>query len=266
MKRRNDAAIRGEAFVHVHGTDCGRRLNAIAAERGAEVEEVDAENFDGALLRYEGESLGLILVRRNIKEPARKLFTVGHELAHYLLPGHGAEPLHCRQQDIESWDENIANTEREANTFAAEILMPASIVGPLTRRPPSFQLVDEIARICASSLTASTYRLIELSTWRVAMVWSVGGQAKWWRASDEFPFTVKRGPLEANTFARDCFAGQRVPDQFEKVPAEAWLTSSNLKAGAMIQEQSRCLPNYNAALTLLFTDEFIEYRSEYAID
>ena len=124
MKKRSDAAIRGEAFVHVYGTDCGQRLHAIAAERGAELEEVDADNFDGALLRYEGEEFGLILVRRGIKEAARKRFTLAHELAHYLLPGHGTEPLHCRQQDIESWDENIANAEREANTFAAEILMP----------------------------------------------------------------------------------------------------------------------------------------------
>jgi hypothetical protein len=48
MKRRSDAAIRGEAFVHVYGTNCGQRLHAIASERGAEVEEVDADNFDGA--------------------------------------------------------------------------------------------------------------------------------------------------------------------------------------------------------------------------
>ena len=264
MKRRSDAAIRGEAFVHLYGADCGRRLQAIAAERGAEIEEVDAVNFDGALLRYEGEDLGLILLRRGIKEAARKRFTLAHELAHYLLPGHGTEPLHCRQQEIESWDENIANTEREANTFAAEILMPLSVVAPLTKRPPSFEMIEAIARSCASSLTASAYRLIELSTWRVAMVWSVGGEAKWWRASEEFPFTIKRGPLNANTFAADCFAGTSLPDDFEDVPAEAWLTSYNLKAGAMIKEHSRCLPNYNAALTLLFTDEFIEYRSDYA--
>jgi hypothetical protein len=263
MKRRSDATIRGEAFVHLHGSDCGRRLAAIATERGAEVEEVDAENFDGALLRYEGESLGLILIRRDIREPGRKRFTLAHEVGHYVLPGHGADSLQCRQQDIESWDENLAKTEREANTFAAEVLMPTSIVAPLTKRPPSFSIVDEIARVCASSLTASTYRLIELSTWRVAMVWSVEGKAKWWRPSAEFPFTIKRGTLDANTFAADCFAGRGAPDQFEDVPAEAWLTSYNLKAGAVIKEHTRFLPSYNATLTLLFTDEFIEYQPEY---
>ena len=266
MKRRSNAAIRGEAFVHVHGTDCSRRLVAIAAARGAEVEEVDAENFDGALLRYEGESLGLILIRHGIKEPARKRFTLAHEVAHYVLPGHGADSMQCRQQDIESWDEHIANTEREANIFAAEILMPTTIVAPLLEQPPSFQIVDEIARACASSLTASAYRLVALSSWRVAMVWSIDGKAKWWRASEEFPFTVKRGTLDTNTFASDCFAEQRVPETFEDVPAEAWLTSYNLKAGAVIKEHSRYLPNYNATLTLLFTDEFIENRSEYASD
>jgi Zn-dependent peptidase ImmA (M78 family) len=266
MKKRSDAAIRGEAFVHVYGTDCAQRLEAIAAERGADVEEVDADNFDGALLRYEDEALGLILLRRDIKEASRKRFTLAHELAHYLLPGHGAEPLHCRQQDIESWDENIANYEREANTFAAEVLMPTSVVMPLLKRPPSFDTVRAIAQQCGSSLTASAYRLVELSTWRVAMVWSVGGAAKWYQPSDEFPFTIKRGPLDANTFAADCFAGATIPDQFEEVTAEAWLSSYNLKAGAMLKEHSRCLPNYDAALTLLYTDEFIEYKSDYETD
>jgi hypothetical protein len=144
--------------------------------------------------------------------------------------------------------------------------MPLIIVSPLSKRPPSFDTAEQIARSCAASLTASTYRLIELSTWRVAMVWSVDGQAKWWRGSEEFPFTIKRGPLDPNTFAADCFAGGSVPDRFEEVSADGWLTSYNLKAGAMIKEHSRCLPNYNAALTLLYTDEFIEYKSDYQTD
>ena len=263
MTRRSDAAIRGEAFVHVYGTECGQRLEAIAAERGAEIEEVDADNFDGALIRYEGEDLGLILLRSDIKESTRKRFTLAHELAHYLLPGHGAEPLHCRQQDIESWDDSIAMNEREANTFAAEILMPLSVVAPLVKRPPSFESVEAIARACRSSLTASAYRLVELSTWRVAMVWSEDGQVKWRRPSDEFRFTIKRGPLDGNTFAADCFAGTKIPDRFEDVSAEAWLSSYNLKTGATIKEHSRCLPGYNAVLTLLVTDEVIEYESDY---
>jgi hypothetical protein len=144
--------------------------------------------------------------------------------------------------------------------------MPLSVVAPLTKRRPSFDSVEAIASTCATSLTASAYRIIELSTWRVAMVWSVDGQAKWWHRSDEFPFTVKRGPLDASTFAADCFANRPVPSQFEEVPAEAWLASYNLKAGAVIKEHSRFLRNYNATLTLLYTDEFIEYESDYASD
>jgi hypothetical protein len=67
-------------------------------------------------------------------------------------------------------------------------------------------------------------------------------------------------------FAADCFAGATVPDQFEEVSAEAWLASYNLKAAAVIREHSHYLPGYNAALTLLFEEEFIEYKSDYVTD
>jgi Zn-dependent peptidase ImmA (M78 family) len=56
--------------------------------------------------------------------PARRRFTIAHELGHWLcqcLEGRGA-PTMCRAQDVSP--DADRTLEREANVFAAELLMP----------------------------------------------------------------------------------------------------------------------------------------------
>jgi Zn-dependent peptidase ImmA (M78 family) len=60
--------------------------------------------------------------------PARRRFTIAHELGHWVcqcLEGRG-EPMMCRSEDVSP---NADRTlEREANVFAAELLMPEPAV------------------------------------------------------------------------------------------------------------------------------------------
>jgi predicted transcriptional regulator len=100
-----------------------------------------AESLLGLLVRIDslepGVS-GMLLVReREIRVsaeecarwPARRPFTVAHEIGHWEL--HAADidaPFICRRADIEEAGESdaaaIRRREREANNFAAELLMP----------------------------------------------------------------------------------------------------------------------------------------------
>jgi Zn-dependent peptidase ImmA (M78 family) len=53
----------------------------------------------------------------------RQRFTIGHELGHWVcqcLEG-TIEPVYCRADEV---DESARALEREANLFAAELLMP----------------------------------------------------------------------------------------------------------------------------------------------
>lgn len=100
-----------------------------------------AESLLGLLVRVESLEAGvsgMLLVReRRImvsaeeceRWPARRPFTVAHEIGHWEL--HAADldtPFICRRTDIaEASDDAAATTrrrEREANAFAAELLMP----------------------------------------------------------------------------------------------------------------------------------------------
>jgi Zn-dependent peptidase ImmA (M78 family) len=60
--------------------------------------------------------------------PARRRFTIAHELGHWIcqcLEGRGA-PVMCRAEDVSP--DADRTLEREANVFAAELLMPEAAV------------------------------------------------------------------------------------------------------------------------------------------
>src|SRR5262249_1202496 len=63
------------------------------------------------------------------ESPQRRRFTLAHELGHWIcqcLDG-AAAPVYCREQDV-GLDPVAKALEREANVFAAELLMPEDAV------------------------------------------------------------------------------------------------------------------------------------------
>jgi hypothetical protein len=259
MKEKLDPiAIAARAFLRRFREDSGKRLEDILPEIGLTLHHRNATSYEGALLRMQGVPRGYVVLSRNIREITRQRFTLAHELGHYLLPDQQELTEPCGRAQIESWDETLARPERDANRFAAEILMPRSIVLPYIRESPRFSHIEHVARSCETSLTASGYRLVELSSFRAAIVWSENGRVRWYKPSDEFVRWVRKGPLTLESFAFDIFAGKSVPSSLESVPATAWLFDKGLRADARILEHSVSVPTYNAVLTLLVIPERIE--------
>jgi len=249
-------------FIARFGDDCGLHLPQIAEEIGLSVEVVDADSFEGALLRISGLPRGTVVLNSNIREDGRRLFTLAHEIGHYLLPDQQDRAGPCSRNDIAQWSTQMPSAELQANRFAAEILMPEAKLAELLKREPGYQLVSEIAEKCWTTLTAAMYRYVELSTFRIAMVWSTNRRSTWYRASEEFGRAIELGSLNPASYAYDCFANQRVPNQFEAVPANAWLYDSNLREHAKILEYSVYLPFYKSVLSLLYLKDRVERWDE----
>ncbi|MGE3577208.1 MAG: ImmA/IrrE family metallo-endopeptidase [Vicinamibacterales bacterium] len=229
-------------------------VRQVAALLGVPVHERPLERCEGMLVRIKGTARGAIAVRTSIRENSRKLFTIAHELGHLLLPGHEDTGV-CATETIESWASSLRAREREANAFAAELLMPAVAILELTaNRTPSLALVDHIAETCGTSLTASAYRLVGLSNYSVALVWSTANRMVWARRSEEFRGWLRlREQLDSRTFASNLFRGEDIPPGALKVPADSWLERA--AHADTLWEESRCLPSYNAVVTLLWTNE-----------
>lgn len=249
-RRKSDGTVFAQAVVAEFGTDCGLRLEEVAAEVGAKIVEIDSAQYDGLLVRVANVNRGRIGISRHIPVAGRKRYTAAHELGHYLL-GHGSEVVRCRLHEIESWTPALRQEEREANTFAAELLMPADLVQPLIAATPDFRQVEAIAQLCGTSVTASAVRLVELSAYQVAVVWSEGGQVVWYRTSRELKRAIRRNAVDAT-----------VEDGGAIVPASAWCYEDGLRVDATFIEWSRAMPRYNAVLTLLYAPDFLEEEDD----
>jgi hypothetical protein len=234
-------------------------VHGVAETLGLKLHEVEAEGFDGALIRARNAPLGAIAVRASMRETGRKNFTIAHEIGHFVLPGHEKGSVACTASEVGEWTDapSEEDFEREANEFAAELLMPLERVEVIARSAPlSLDVVEKIAREFAVSLSAAAYRYCELASEPCAVVWSSDGAVQWAKRSSRFPHFLPRGkPIEDHTFAAACFSGEKVPRQPRAVPAHLWITSASAGSTIRIFEQSKSLPSYHSVITLLWIRE-----------
>jgi len=265
MREKTDPVlVVSEAFLRRFGSDCGKRLPDVVRDLGLDVVYQLAESYDGALLRIKGVPRGYVVINSGIREKARQRFTLAHEVGHFLLPGQQELTSPCTKEKIENWDEELHRPELEANRFAAEILMPRELISTYLRAEPTMGSVRSIAGACGTSLTASAFRLVMLTSFRAAVVWSQRKRVRWYKPSDDFIRWVRKGELSDDTFAADCFRGRAVPDQLEPVPAGAWLFEKGLRDDARVWEHSVALPSYEAVLSLLVMREPVEAQDDSA--
>ena len=227
-------------------------LAQIARRLGLEIREVDADGFDGALVRVRGVPCGVIAIRKSIREPGRKQFTLAHEIGHFLLPERDATERVCTNWDIGNWGDASQQAEREADAFAAEILMPTTVTRPMVdSAKPSLQAIEKIAKRFGTSFSAAAWRYCDLTKHACAIVWSTQDKIEWSMRSEAFTYTLRRGaPVTDGTLAFRIFHGAAVPKQPQLVPANLWI--SGLAEDDRIYEQSKVLPSYNSVISLLW--------------
>ena len=232
-------------------------LDEVAKTLGLELEYCATSGFEGALICSKANRVGTILVKQSIREAGRKRFTIAHEIGHYVLPHHGHAGCLCAADDVENWSRALSDHEREANIFASELLLPRFLLNQeVIKSHPTFILIRQLAANFATSLTASAYRVMDLTTFRAAIVWSTRGRIRWFKASEEFDaFVTVRDQVAEGTYAYDCFDGRRVPDELKSVRANVWLAPSQSGNEEYILEHSVWLPYYESVLTLLYLEQ-----------
>jgi hypothetical protein len=130
----------------------------------------------------------------------RQRFSVAHELGHWhhhrgqRLICHGADPADTAA---------TAGAEREADRYAASLLMPRFMVGQVVAGlPMTMALVDEVADRFRVSTIAAILRLADIHTDSFAIVVEEPGGRRWFRRSvglDPRWFVWTAGPAHART-------------------------------------------------------------------
>lgn len=236
-------------------------LDSIVQRIGLRVREVKADGFDGTLVCALDKPKGLIAVNSAIREPTHKRFTIGHEIGHYLIPHHRRLENVCKSVTIERWHSGIAYAEREANDFAAELLLPRRLVTTrLGLNDPSLHRISQVANEFSTSLTATVYRFIELTDRACCLVWSENNKAKWYVSSGTFQLPIPLSELpSSSSWAARIFLGKTAPDDLVEVPPEAWLSRLHVHRVRRALEHSIALRSYSAVLTFLEFDLFEDH-------
>lgn len=147
------------------------RLERIAKSRGIKVRRVRMPGSDmsGFVLRKGGE----VVIGVNASHPpTRQRFTLAHELGHVMLHSPIEEAWHIDRRFGVKFRDEVSSKgtdpeEREANLFAAELLMPRQFVAADLADEESIDLEDSVflmrlADRYGVSLQALLFRLANL--------------------------------------------------------------------------------------------------------
>lgn len=243
-------------------------LYELASKVGLSIREVESKGFEGAIIRKWNRPNGIIAVRRDVREPGRKRFTIAHEIGHYILPGHGKRGRSCKGEDVEAWRDGAPRQEVEANKFASELLLPTDPV----RRIVQAQLasIETAKYLCTefqTSLTAALLKSVEVTEERCCVVRSTNNVIDWAKANETFQHYVRKGEkLSTDSLASQLMAGGEEREAAGMVPAAAWVDDSRMGAGAEIHEDSIFQPHYQSVLTVLTINEPIKISDPYDED
>jgi hypothetical protein len=165
-------------------------LKKIADEEGIELAPGSyGSNFHGLLeyvsaehcfiLHYPNRNSGISYVRAR--------FTVAHELGHYFLKAHRAELMNGNSQKCVVGFLSDDAMEKEADSFAASLLIPRSIMEKhiKVRGYMEAQNIIDMAEELKVSIPCAMIRYVQYATEACSVVMSEMGKVRFHVASDE---------------------------------------------------------------------------------
>ena len=242
---------------------------ALALTRGvAEVlaKPAQTRGVSGMLLRVpratgDGNEY-IIAYATHIESEGFQRFSIAHELGHFCLPGHPDAVLMNGLHQSHAGFTSSDRYEREADAFAAGLLMPAKLFArAMDRAGQGFAAIEHLSGLCKTSLPATAIRYANLTEEAVAIVMSTGQRIdycfmseslkriagyEWLRKGDSIPpgthtAAFNRDPRNISSSARRA-EGSNLLD---------WLSDGR---DWEIAEDIVGLGSYGRTLTILFSD------------
>lgn len=228
--------------------------------------------ISGCLMKV-GDVFGILYSSRFANEGFKR-FNVAHELGHYFLPGH-IEALFGAGQEFHQSESGFTSNdkyEREADTFAASLLMPKLLFrAACDSSGQGLKAIETLAELCVTSLTATAIRFAKLSDEPVVVVCSKGDRVEyafmskpmqdlrgltWIRKGSGLPM----GTATAN-FNKDEGNVRRGKRVVSTSTVDTWFDGGG---SAELNEEVVGLGDYGKTLTVLWADSLPE--PDYEID
>lgn len=235
-------------------------IEAIAFDAGISIEY---RHLDGCAATLVGFGNRAIATIKPCEVRGRERFSIAHEIGHWDL--HRGQSFHCRVFDL---NENLGKNqlkEREADSYAAHLLMPTVLFNPVisTYKNPGFNELTEVANQFDTSLLATSVRLVNVNKLPVIVACFEGGRRRWYSLAKDIPKHWRlRSLLDEDSFAFDLWKTGSIRSKPGKQPAETWF--DNIEAdGFEVLEHSTMSGNDIIVLLYLTDSEMFDDRFEY---
>lgn len=218
---------------------------AFAAYLNVAVMTVKLDGADAQLIKA-GKRVTILLSQR-IASPVVRRFTIAHELGHLLL-GH---PTQIPSRIPAAQLVRAPLVEIEANAFASELLMPATLVREfcdLSRG--DLDGPREIANTFSVSILAAAIRYAELAREPLAAVFARNNKVEWAVPSAAMELHIRRGRRLADaSLASSFFTSGEHPTEPAEVPETAWFDKP---ASGRVVEHVACAPSLRTTLSMVW--------------
>ena len=239
----NKIQILAQELKDTFAPDLVTNVYSICNQLGIEIIEAPIK-ADAYLECTNGNSY--IYLKKSLNE-YRKKFTIAHELGHFCIPWHSELMFGC---DIKEMDfkNDYTPREKEANIFAAELLMPTEEFKNFFSGQVNYTMVSELANIFDVSFQAALNRCIDFASEDCIVICSENRYIKWFKATEDFPFYLNRKKVSEISKADELFDLQIFQTKKIIEPGYIWFSDADDKD---IEEESTAFPTYNEVISII---------------
>lgn len=231
-------------------------IERIAVFKGADVRYEPLKGMDGCIVR-EGKG-AIITVNNAITYEGQRRFVIAHELGHFFLHPYTRQIETVSRDQTNDWSERQEVEEYEANVFAAELLMPAEFFASRAKgKTPSFELIENLQKEFATTLTATAVQFVLNSKEECAVVSCSGRQRMWYILSLGFSFQMlEETDIHGCSCAAEVGPNKRY-SRSSRIEAGHWLNGFRGNHKSYITEDARYFPVLGRSLSLLWIHDAI---------
>ncbi|HEX5370574.1 MAG TPA: ImmA/IrrE family metallo-endopeptidase [Dehalococcoidia bacterium] len=229
---------------------------AIAQTQGATVEEKPVTGCEARIMGY-GEKALIVVNSESI--PARRRFSAGHELGHWMRDA-GTISLGCNPEAQLGSGESTPETR--ANNYASDLLLPTFMFKPRAEnRPMTLETASDLAGVFRTSMTATAIRLVRYGSYPAMLVCSDVRGIVWSSRGTDVPTMFRPQAAGRMTFANALLRRDAVSKTSGQVYSDQWF--SYVKRHSLHEESRRI--SADLVLTMLWWDNediLIEIQEE----
>ncbi len=223
-------------------------------------------SFEGALIRDPNNDYrGNIAIRAETIR-SRQRFSLGHELGHFLLPGHYSEAslTTCNNIGLNN-GRGSDRREREADFFAANLLMPKHLFlrDIKTIGEPDLLLLKALFEIYEVSAEAFLRRYVDFSEFQCCLIFSKDGNVRYPYWSERIPYlnVRKNQAIPPQSCTVNFNEGDGSVSDVEEVESWRWLSEGRQMLPSSLNEQTLCQAD-GYKVTLIWHDELLDEDEE----